>query len=232
MTAVRHMSVMLVLFLSTLGLHAQPKIEFPDGAKLDLGNIYRGEVVERKVTLKNTGNQTLVIQDVVPSCGCTGTLISQREIPAGGTGTVLLTFNSKNFSGSVHKTVSVRSNAGNASTAVIELTATVKQELVVTPLQLWFKNAEVGRETRVTLSIRNEGEQPVELKSYRTALPGLTVQLPGGAIAPDSVATIVATFAPPKPAATIADALFISTTNPRVPELYIPVFGSAITFTF
>lgn len=232
MSVVRFFCLAVVLLIPGVALQAQPKIEFPAGAKFDLGQIYRGEVVEHKVTLKNTGDQMLIIQDVVPSCGCTGSLISQREIPANGTGTILLTFNSKNFTGSVHKTVAVRSNAANSPTAIIEFTATVKQELIVTPLQIWFKNAEVGRETKASFSIRNDGEKPIELKSYRTGLRGLSLKLPEGEIKPDSEVTVVATYAPPKPVPTIADAVFITTSNSRVPELYIPVFGSAIVFKF
>ena len=232
MSAFRVFCLTMLLFTTGIALQAQPKIEFPAGPTFDLGEIYRGEVVEHKVMFKNAGDETLIVQDVVPSCGCTGSLISQREVPAGGTGTILLTFNSKNFNGSVHKTVSVRSNAANAPTAIIDFTATVKQELIVTPLQLWFKGAEVGRETQVKFTVRNEGEKPVELKSYRTGLRGLSLKLPEKTIPPDSEATLVATFAPPKPVPTIADAVFITTTNPRVPELYVPVFGNAVVFKF
>ena len=77
----RHFPFIIILTCAALtsGL-AQPKIQVVGGTKIDLGSIYRGAVVERKVMLKNIGSDTLVVSRVDPSCGCTGTVVSNDHI--------------------------------------------------------------------------------------------------------------------------------------------------------
>ena len=47
-----------------------PQITFSDPSK-DLGTITQGEIVEHSFVFSNTGNQPLVISDVLVTCGCT-----------------------------------------------------------------------------------------------------------------------------------------------------------------
>ncbi|MGB6123413.1 MAG: DUF1573 domain-containing protein, partial [Bacteroidota bacterium] len=121
-------------FLAARG-SAQPEIEVVGGTSLQLDTLYRGEIAERTVTLKNTGDRPLLIRSVKASCGCTGTVVSRDSIPPAGSGTILITFNSKNFVGHVQKKVTVLSNAENNRAIVIDFTATIVQEIVLQPVQ-------------------------------------------------------------------------------------------------
>ena len=73
--------------------------------KFDLGKIDRGVVAKKELTIKNAGTEKLVLGNVEVSCGCTGTVVSNKELLPGDTTSLLITFNSKNFNGPVHKTV-------------------------------------------------------------------------------------------------------------------------------
>jgi len=211
---------------------AQPKLQVVGGTKFDLGSIYRGAVVERKVSLKNIGSDTLIVSRVDPSCGCTGTVVSNDHISAGKTGTLLITFNSKNFSGPVHKSVTINSNAEDEPRTTIEFTATVIDEIVLAPPQLWFKNAEVGKATTITISIKNSGKDDLKLTGYRTQLQGLALKFPSEPIAPGKTVELVAEFTPERVIPVIGEAVFLGTNNPRQPEIYIPVYGNAKEFKF
>lgn len=229
----RHFPFIIILTCAALtsGL-AQPKIQVVGGTKIDLGSIYRGAVVERKVMLKNIGSDTLVVSRVDPSCGCTGTVVSNDHITAGKTGTLLITFNSKNFTGPVHKSVTINSNATDEPRTIVEFTATVIDEIVLAPPQLWFKNAEVGKAAVLTLSIKNGGKDDLKLTGYRTQLQGFALKFPSEAIAPGKTAEVIAEFTPARVIPVIGDAVFLGTNNPRQPEIYIPIYGNAKEFKF
>ena len=225
-----------VLIIASIFLTAractQPGIEVIGGTSLQLDTLYRGEIVERTVTLKNTGNLPLIIQSVKASCGCTGTLVSRDSIPPGGSGTIVITFNSKNFVGRVQKKVTVYSNAQNSRATVIDFTATVVQEIVLEPVQFWFKDADVGKANTATIALRNEGTDDLTLKGYTTRLEGFTLQFPTHPLSPGEEIQLVAEYTPKEAASVIAEAVFLQTSSSRQSELYIPIFGNAKDFRF
>jgi len=51
-------------------------------------------------------------------------------------------------------------------------------------------------------------------------------------VLPGKQVTMTATLKAPKEAAVISDAVYIETSSPRQPEVYIPVFGTAKQFKF
>jgi hypothetical protein len=207
-------------------LVAQPVLHVVDGTKLNLGTIYRGQVIEKTVTLKNTGTDTLILGRVDVSCGCTAAMASSDRIPKGGTGTLKITFNSRNFAGEIHKSVTVNSNSADSPATVIEFTGTVVNEIELSPMQLFLKETETGRTTTVTFKIRNNGKEPLQLKSFRTPLEGFSVTLPEAALKPGLEVELTAQFTPKKAIQLISDGVFISTSNPNQPEVYLPIFGS------
>jgi hypothetical protein len=213
-------------------LVAQPKLHIVDGTKLSLGTIYRGQVIERTVSLRNIGSDTLMLGKVDVSCGCTAAIISSDKIPKGGTGTLKITFNSRNFAGEIHKSVTVNSNSADSPATVIEFTGTVINEIELSPMQLFLKEAETGRTTVVTFKIRNNGKEPLQLKGFRTPLEGFSVALPEDALKPGSEVELTAEFTPKKAIQLISDGVFITTSNPNQPEVYIPIFGSVKEFKF
>jgi len=221
----------LLLFGYVTG-KGQPRLLIVEGKKLSLGTIHRGEVAEKKLTLRNAGSDTLVLDKVDVSCGCTGTIISAKRIPAGGSGSLLITFNSKNFSGTIHKTVTIHSNSSDEPSQVVEFTAEVVNEIVVTPSQFWFKDAEVGRLNKVILTIKNNSSEELVLKSFRTALEGFVLHLPDAPLKPGVEAEVTAEFTPKKALPFLAEGVFVTTSNSHQPEIYIPIYGNSKEFKF
>jgi hypothetical protein len=213
-------------------LVAQPKIEVVGGTKLDLGTMFRGAITEKTVLLKNSGTATLEVGQVDVSCGCTGGMVSDPKIEPGKTADLRITFNSKNFTGSVHKTVTVNSNAANEPRQVIEFTAKIIDEIALSAAQLWFKDAEVGKKATVTVVVTNNGEQPLKFTGSRSNLNGLTLSLPTASIDPGQTGTISATLIPDKASPIISNGVYLQTNNTRQPEVYVPVYGNVREFEF
>jgi hypothetical protein len=210
----------------------QPAIQIADGRDFDLGTILRGNVVEHKVTITNSGKEVLELGEIEASCGCTGTVISRRSIRPGESGTLSITFNSRNFSGRVHKTVAVHSNAANEPRLMIEFTALVLDEILVAPAHLWFKDAEVSRNSRMSLKVTNNGKEPLRLTGWRCQLAGFTLTVPSEPIDSGKTAEVVADFIPAKVATIISDGMFLMTSNPRQPEVFVPIYGNVREFKF
>jgi hypothetical protein len=221
----------LVFSAVVLGF-AQPKLEVVEGRKFDLATIARGIVVTHQLTLKNSGSEGLRLGPIEASCGCTGAIASDENLRPGEATTLTITFNSKNFTGQVHKTVSVKTTPPIDPPILIEFTATIIDEITLHPQQLWFKDAQIGRTSRMTVVIANNGKEALRLTSWHSALGGLVLTLPSTPIEPGKSAEIVAEFTPQKVNTILSDAVFVNTSNPNRAELYLPLYGNAKEFKF
>ena len=88
-----------------------PKIKF-DETSHNFGTFPETEPVQKCVfKFTNVGNQPLVINQAVASCGCTVPEYTKTPIPPGGKGTVEVTYNGKGkFPGHFKKSITVRTN--------------------------------------------------------------------------------------------------------------------------
>lgn len=220
-----------ILLTSIAGV-AQPAIQIVENKSFDFGELLRGTIAEKKVLIKNTGSEVLQLSDIEASCGCTGTAPSQRSIPPGQSAVIAISFNSRNFTGKVHKTVTVHSNATNDPRVVIEFTALVIDEILLTPGHFWFKDAEVGRKSTQVMAIKNNGKEPLKISGWRCQLAGLKLAIPAEPIEPGGSAEVTAEFTPEKVNAILSEGMFLTTSNFRQPEIFIPVYGNVKEFKF
>jgi hypothetical protein len=86
-----------------------PKIKFREESK-DFGKMKQGKVLTHIFVFKNEGDETLVINRVKTSCGCTAALLSKKEIAPGAEGEIKITYNTKGFEGRNTKYIDVESN--------------------------------------------------------------------------------------------------------------------------
>ncbi|MCX2745797.1 DUF1573 domain-containing protein [Mangrovivirga sp. M17] len=112
----------LILFAFTATIQAQetengPKITF-EQKKVDFGDITEGEKVSHEFVFENTGNEVLLISDVLVQCGCTATDWPKDPIPPGEKGSINVVFNSTNKRGVQNKVVTVVSNSTTFRDAV------------------------------------------------------------------------------------------------------------------
>lgn len=119
-TIVKQLVVSVFTFgLGTLALHAQPaqpplaapsaappatnagpKIQFATPV-YDFGKAKCGDIVKYTYYFTNTGVETLELNNVQGSCGCTAVGNWSRKVEPGQTGEIPVQFNSANFNGPV-----------------------------------------------------------------------------------------------------------------------------------
>ena len=90
------------------------KIEWIDSS-INLGRVVEGEKLEVAFRFKNTGMKPLVINSIVPSCGCTVAERPEEAIAPGSEGVVKASFNSQGRVGLNHKTLTVNTNTREGS---------------------------------------------------------------------------------------------------------------------
>ena len=89
-------------------------IQWLDSVK-HIGKISEGEKVEIAFRFINTGNIPLVINNVVPSCGCTIAEKPQEPVAPGKEGIIRASFDSKGRTGTNHKTLTVYANTAETT---------------------------------------------------------------------------------------------------------------------
>jgi hypothetical protein len=120
----------------------------------------------------------------------------------------------------------------DAPKTLIEFGASVIDEVKITPEQFLFRDARPGILSTVSITVRNEGREKLELTGFRSQLAGFSVNLPAKPIEPGKSADIVALFTPKNAIPVLSDGVFINTSNPRQPEVYIPIYGNVKEFKF
>nr|WKN36724.1 DUF1573 domain-containing protein [Tunicatimonas sp. TK19036] len=94
-----------------------PRIKFSEDTK-DFGDITQGDKVSHTFEFENTGNEPLILSNVLTTCGCTATSWPREPITPGETAKIDVSFNSTGKMGRQNKVVTVVSNALNAQERV------------------------------------------------------------------------------------------------------------------
>ena len=104
----------------------------PDPPKLTLSenSWHYGEVTPDQrpthdFTLKNEGEEILVIESVYPSCPCVIVELTKKEIPAGKEALLETTFDPTGYEGSIAKYITIKSNDPENPVKKIETTITI-----------------------------------------------------------------------------------------------------------
>jgi len=210
------LSVFVPLSLS----FAQPKLKVVEGASFDLGEVFQGEKVERKLTIKNVGSEPLVIERIQPSCGCTATLLADKNVNPGKTTSLSITFDSKNFSGPVHKTVSIFSNDPDSATKEIVFTANVARALESTPPYFYFRPSTMDTTLSSYVVLKNVSDKPIEIRAVLCDEPGAKFDLRQKKLSQGESTQLSLTFTPSRTGYIYRD-IVINTSHPKQPQFVI-----------
>lgn len=214
----RATSLSTLVLICTMAVLAQPKIEIVGGESMDFGTVFKGEKIERKVKIKNVGTQLLVIERVQPSCGCTATILEEKNIPPGKTTSLSVGFDSKNFGGEVHKSVSVYSNDPSAPGKEIRFKVFVKEALTASPPYIYFMAGKVDSTMTTSTTLKNTTEQDIKILSVTSNAPDVVLDLKKKTLAPGEAVPLVVTFTPSKTGYVNHD-ITIRTSHEKQPEV-------------
>jgi rhodanese-related sulfurtransferase len=123
-----------VAFLFLIGIafsataSAAPAISV-DEASYDFGSVVQGTIVSHAFVLTNVGDETLTINRVTATCGCTTTALSDTSLAPGESVELQARVDTTAFIGAIAKTVNVYSNDPNYASDTLSSTTETRSPL-------------------------------------------------------------------------------------------------------
>jgi len=116
----------LVLFLkwSIASEVEGPRIQF-DTLEHDFGKVEEEDILECTFNFKNVGDAPLIIERVVPSCGCTTSVVSLSHLKPGEAGRITAKINTSGKKGLIKKHISVFSNDNRNPQVILSIAANI-----------------------------------------------------------------------------------------------------------
>ena len=94
----------------------------------DFGRAAQNKTLRKEFSIRNFGNEDLVIESVSTTCGCTAALMDSRVVEPGGTTPLRVSLETRAYRGRVLRSVMVRSNDPQAGLVEVKVEATVEPE--------------------------------------------------------------------------------------------------------
>ena len=145
------------------------------------GDIDNIKTVSREVEFQNTGDQTLIIDKVKASCGCTAGTLEKKELAPNESSKVSLSFNPKGRSGKQQKSVTFFTNDIQNKVKKISFTANVKPVWELDPRRLEFKLKADRSQYEISekqLLIKSLGDKSILVEKVSSANSNFTIETP------------------------------------------------------
>jgi hypothetical protein len=104
---------------------AGPRIRV-EPASFDFGKAAQNKTLRKEFSIRNFGNEDLVIESVSTTCGCTAALMESKVVKPGGTTPLRVSLETRTYNGRVQRSVMVRSNDPEAELVEVKVEATVE----------------------------------------------------------------------------------------------------------
>ena len=201
----------LLLALLSTGAFAQGEMKF-EADNYDFAKVTEGAIATHEFKFKNVGNQPVVISNVQASCGCTTPDWSKEPVAPGKTGFVKAAYNSNGRPGVFNKTITITSNAKEASKVLSikgdviskaeaaknytpEQKAKSPKVTVLQPIHNLGK-IELNRAVTAKVQVKNTGKQDLQISDVHAACNCVHLANNPAPIKPNQVATLELNYLP------------------------------------
>jgi hypothetical protein len=201
-----------------------PKIQFDQNIH-DFGKITGGAAVKHTFVFTNIGDQLLELSNVQPSCGCTTAGEWSRKVEPGQTGTIPIQFNSGNFSGEIHKTITVTSNDKSQPQAVLQLKGSIWKPIEVTPQFAMLNLTQESPSNAPTkVKIVNNTDTPLTLSPPECSNKAINVDLQ--TVKPGKEFELTVSAVPPVNSGTLQGTITIKTSSTNMPLISVTAWAN------
>ncbi len=200
------------------------KIQFAESVH-DFGQIRAGETVKYSFVFTNVGAETLRINSVQPSCGCTATADWSRTVEPGQTGSIPIQFNSGSFNGQVTKTVSVNSTDKTQHMVVLQIKATIWRPVDVSPQFAVINVPPDVDGGSAVINIVNNTDEPITFAEPESNHRAFRAVIEPGTNGPKHFQMIVSTV-PPISTGNVQGQITVKTTSTNVPVITVTAWAN------
>jgi hypothetical protein len=192
----------------------------------DFGSIPKGAIVLHNFKLKNVGTDTLIINDVKPTCGCTTAPLSDSNVAPGNEARITATFNTKNFNGRVTKQIFVDSSDPIKPYLKLIFSATINNPLltiVPSPTEADFGSIRIGAPSQLKITISNDDKNKADLAIVEESAPSMVKpSLTKSSISPKGTTELVLDLLPQTKAGVITESITLEAGNIAGSRFTIP----------
>ncbi len=180
--------LLALLALLVLALPAQAQLAFTTPTH-DFGKVQEGEVPTYTFVFSNDGDEALTLRDVNPACGCTTPSFTTEAIAPGGTGEIVVVYNSEDRPGPFRKSIRVTATMGDETlTETLYITGKVQRDVLtegVAEGNLLFDTdafdlgpVPTDQQTTHVFKMQHIGTRPIRITEAKSVPEGLRVVYP------------------------------------------------------
>jgi hypothetical protein len=144
-----------------------PRIEF-DERLFDFRTMYQYQEVGHTFMFRNVGKETLKIEKVKSTCGCTAAVAAGKELAPGEESTLKVTYRSGSSRNRVVKRVYVSSNDPVEPRVTLTIEGEVLTEVNIVPRGVYAGTIKVGQAERRFVEITPESPQQFKILSVES----------------------------------------------------------------
>lgn len=194
----------------------QPTLELMENS-WDLGLIIQGERPTYILSVKNTGEQELVLGKVRTSPRCTAKLLSPKNIAPGKMGKISISYDSAGRKGLAREYLYIDSNDPSEETIVFRITGYIiepKPELTISPISLNLGTIKEGEKCTAIIKLRNWGEKKIKIVNTNSSSKLITLTPPSTEIDPGEETKINVSLNPGEETGQMEEYLYITIALP------------------
>lgn len=217
----RFSSIISLLLLWWCAGFTQPKLHLVGGSRIDCGTILQGNHVVKALVLKNLGNDTLLIDDIEPTCGCTTIDVVSKEIVPNDSIILRVIIDTREIVGRTMKELYISSNDSLHEDLTVKFYVTVIPLVEVRPDRIDLNTIQPGYQSVQSILIQNNSDDSIRIISINVPDSQLTVSTTSHVIKEHGSIRVMATFLFSKPGSKNGT-ITIETDNPVKHEILIP----------
>lgn len=227
---IRRKSLLVMLFLAlAAALAAETAVAAPklkiDSTHFDFGYTPEGLPVVHKYRAYNVGTDTLRINRVRPSCGCTSVPLTKKILPPGDSTDLELRFDTKRFKGQIAKTAAVESNDSTQPDLQLHFTARVglwEGVIVTNHSQIYLDT--LGK-TEQTITLKNTSIAPYKISVASPVADYMVMELSAMEIPGKGEVALTFRSTPKTPIGEYNTSVTLHFDGPQPQNVSIPIYG-------
>ena len=191
---------------------------------VNLGDVPDDTVASTVIRFKNIGRDTVRVEEVRTSCGCTVPKIEKLTYLPGEEGSILVQFNARGFRGKVRKWVKIFFEKGQPAMLRIVLQARVVPLVEIDPeIVYWQGITRKQKQVARSIVVRNNSDRPLQVKKILSTNPLLKISRQEMKIPPHVADTLQIIYTPEK-IGSDDSIVFLEFANPKLAPKRIAVY--------
>ncbi len=130
------------------------------------GDVWEGTIVEHEFQVRNQSGETVQILSVMPSCGCTATIVSNTRIGEGEVTSIKASLNTLNREGRISKAINIRTNLDGYEQINLRMEGEVRPIVTVEPryIPLGRINPNESQQFEITVTLAPQRTEQFQIE--------------------------------------------------------------------